>query len=134
MHRLTAEAVDDVVLIAYRRDRLNDLVKSDPAFAEQLMSSTLESLDRAHEHAVMLGRKTALERMASFLLDLLRRTAGGDRVELPMQRSDIADHLGLTIETVSRTLTQMMRAGLIRVQAGRTVILADRAHLQLLDG
>jgi CRP/FNR family nitrogen fixation transcriptional regulator len=134
MHRLTAEAVDDVVLIAYRRDRLNDLVKSDPSFAEQLMSSTLESLDRAHEHAVMLGRKTALERMASFLLDLLRRTAGNDRVELPMQRSDIADHLGLTIETVSRTLTQMMRAGLIRVQAGRTVILADRANLQLLDG
>jgi CRP/FNR family nitrogen fixation transcriptional regulator len=134
IHRLTAEAVDDVVLIAYRRDRLNDLVKTDPAFAEQLMSSTLQSLDRAHEHAVLLGRKTALERMASFLLDLLRRTAGGDRVALPMQRSDIADHLGLTIETVSRTLTQMMRAGLIRVEAGRTVILADRAHLQLLDG
>ena len=133
-HRFAAEAVDDVVLVAYRRNRFSDLVKSDPAFGEQLMSSTLESLDRAHEHAVLLGRKTALERMASFLLNVAGRTAGGDRVELAMQRSDIADHLGLTIETVSRTLTQMVRAGLIRLKGGRTVILADKVALQLLDG
>lgn len=133
-HRFAAEAVDDVLLVAYRRNRFSDLVKSDPAFSEQLMSSTLESLDRAHEHAVLLGRKTALERMASFLLNLAGRTAGGDRVELAMQRSDIADHLGLTIETVSRTLTHMVRDGLIRLKGGRTVILADKAALQLLDG
>lgn len=133
-HRFAAEAVDDVVLVAYRRNRFSDLVKSDPAFGDQLMSSTLASLDRAHEHAVLLGRKTALERMASFLLNLAGRTAGGDRVELAMQRSDIADHLGLTIETVSRTLTHMVRDGLIHLKGGRTVILADKAALQLLDG
>lgn len=133
-HRFTAEAVDDVVLAVYRRDRLNDLVRTDPVFGEQLMSSTLVSLDRAHEHAVRLGRKTALERLASFLLELARRTTGGDRVELPMQRADIADHLGLTIETVSRTLTQMARDGLIHFRSCRMIILADRAGLQHLDG
>jgi CRP/FNR family nitrogen fixation transcriptional regulator len=133
-HRVTAEAVDGVVLAVYRRDRLNDLVRTDPVFGERLMSSTLASLDRAHEHAVLLGRKTALERLASFLLELARRTAGKDRVELPMQRADIADHLGLTIETVSRTLTQMGRDGLIRFESGRTIILADKPALQRLDG
>ena len=132
-HRFTAEAVDDVVLVAFRRNRFANLVQADPAFGEQLMSSMLTSLDRAHDHMVLLGRKTALEKMASFLLDLARRLRLGDRVELSMQRSDIADHLGLTIETVSRTLTQMVRDGLIRLgEAGRTIILADKAQLQLL--
>jgi CRP/FNR family nitrogen fixation transcriptional regulator len=132
-HRFTAEAVDDVVLVAYRRNRFANLVQADPAFGEELMASMLTSLDRAHEHMVLLGRKTALEKLATFLLELGRRMSHGDRVELPMQRSDIADHLGLTIETVSRTLTQMVRDGLIRfAEAGRTIILANRARLQLL--
>jgi len=83
---------------------------------------------------VLLGRKTALEKMASFLLDMARRRARTDKVVLPMQRTDIADHLGLTIETVSRTLSQMVREGLIRLgEAGRTVILANRPGLELLD-
>lgn len=132
-HRFTAEAVDEVVVIAYRRSRFASLVHDDPAFGDQLMSSMLTSLDRAHDHMVLLGRKTALEKIASFLLDMARRRPSSDRVVLPMQRTDIADHLGLTIETVSRTLTQMVRDGLIRlVEAGRTVILADKARLQAL--
>ena len=133
-HRFTAEAVDDVVVIAYRRSRFASLVHDDPAFGEQLMASMLTSLDRAHDHMVLLGRKSALEKMASFLLDMARRRPGADKVVLPMQRTDIADHLGLTIETVSRTLTQMVRDGLIRLaEVGRTVILVDKAGLQLLD-
>ncbi|WP_428673251.1 helix-turn-helix domain-containing protein [Reyranella sp.] len=133
-HRFTAEAVDDVVVIAYRRSRFASLVHDDPEFGELLMASMLTSLDRAHDHMVLLGRKTALEKIASFLLDMASRRPGADKVVLPMQRTDIADHLGLTIETVSRTLTQMVRDGLIRLaEAGRTVILADRAALQLLD-
>jgi CRP/FNR family nitrogen fixation transcriptional regulator len=133
-HRFTAEAVDDAVVTAWPRNRFSELVRNDPAFGEQLMASTLASLDRAHDHLVLLGRKSALERMASFLLDLARRLAGGDRLALPMQRIDIADHLGLTIETVSRTLTQMARDGLIRFDAGRTVVLADKSALRRLDG
>jgi CRP/FNR family nitrogen fixation transcriptional regulator len=128
-HRFTAEAVDKVVVIAYRRSTFGGLVQSDPTF----MNSMLSSLDRAHDHMVLLGRKTALEKMATFLLEIAARRANADRAELPMQRTDIADHLGLTIETVSRTLTQMVRDGLIRLaDAGRTVILADKAGLRLL--
>ena len=131
--RATAEAVDKVVVIAYRRSNFGGLVQDDPAFGEQLMTSMLSSLDRAHDHMVLLGRKSALEKMATFLLEIAARGAHADRAQLPMQRTDIADHLGLTIETVSRTLTQMVRDGLIRLaDAGRTVILADKAGLRLL--
>lgn len=132
-HRFTAEAVDQVVVVGYRRGNFAGLVQSDPEFGEQLMTSMLCNLDRAHDHMVLLGRKTALEKMATFLLEIAARRASVDRAELSMQRTDIADHLGLTIETVSRTLTQMVRAGLIRlVDAGRTAILADKAGLRLL--
>jgi CRP/FNR family nitrogen fixation transcriptional regulator len=132
-HRFTAEAVDKVVVIAYRRSNFSGLVQNDPAFGEQLVASMLSSLDRAHDHMMLLGRKSALEKMATFLLEIAARRANADRAELPMQRTDIADHLGLTIETVSRTLTQMVRDGLIRLaDAGRTVILADKAGLRLL--
>jgi CRP/FNR family nitrogen fixation transcriptional regulator len=132
-HRFTAEAIDRVTVIAYRRSAFGDLVHGDPAFGEQILGSMLSSLDRAHDHMVLLGRKTALEKMASFLLEIAARRDSDDRVALPMQRADIADHLGLTIETVSRTLTQMVRDGLIRLaDLGRTVILANRAGLQLL--
>ena len=132
-HRFTAEAVDKVVVAAYRRGSFGGLVQNDPVFGEQLMTSMLSSLDRANDHRVLLGRATALEKMASFLLGIAGRRASADRAELPMQRSDIADHLGLTIETVSRTLTQMARDGLIRLTgAGRTVILADKTGLRLL--
>ncbi len=132
-HRFTAEAVDKVVVLTYRRSNFGGLVQHDPAFGEQLMTSMLSSLDRAHDHMVLLGRKSAMEKMATFLLEIAARRANADRAELPMQRTDIADHLGLTIETVSRTLTQMVRDGLIRLaDAGRTVILANKAGLRLL--
>ena len=136
-HRVTAEAVDEVVVEAFRKSRFASLLHDDPAFGEQLMSSTLVSLERAHEHLVLLGRKTAQERMATFLLDMARRLGcdgKAEQFELPMQRTDIADHLGLTIETVSRTLTQMVRGGLIKLAAaGRTIVLADKAGLQELN-
>jgi CRP/FNR family nitrogen fixation transcriptional regulator len=132
-HRFTAEAVDKVVVIAYRRSSFGALVQADPDFGEQLMTSTLSSLDRAHSHMVLLGRKSAIEKMASFLLELAGRMSAFDRVELSMQRSDIADHLGLTIETVSRTLSQMVREGLIRLaETGRSIVLVNRAALQRL--
>jgi CRP/FNR family nitrogen fixation transcriptional regulator len=133
-HRFTAEAVEAVVVEAYKRSYFTSLLHDDPAFGEELMASTLQSLERAHEHMVLLGRKTAQEKMAAFLLDLAERLDRDDRVELPMQRTDIADHLGLTIETVSRTLTQMVRDGLIKLAtAGRTIILSDKAALQQLN-
>jgi CRP/FNR family nitrogen fixation transcriptional regulator len=132
-HRVTAEAVDAVTVVAYRRSAFGEIVQGDPAFGEQVLASTLGSLDRAHDHMLLLGRKTALEKMASFLVETADRRGNIGRIELPMQRIDIADHLGLTIETVSRTLTQMVRDGLIRLaDTGRTVILANRKKLQML--
>lgn len=136
-HRFTAEAVDEVVVEAFRRSRFTSLLHDNPAFGDQLMSSMLSNLERAHDHMVLLGRKTAQEKIATFLLDMagrLSRDGKIERFELPMQRTDIADHLGLTIETVSRTLTQMVRDGLIKLAAtGRTIVLADKAGLQVLN-
>jgi len=132
-YRLTAEAVEPATVIAYRRSDFASLMQRDSAVMETLMAATLANLDRAHEHMVLLGRKTAMERMASFLLDLASRLSCPDQVCLPMQRHDIADHLGLTIETVSRTLSQMIQAKLIRLaDGGRTICLLNKDALQLL--
>lgn len=134
-HRLTAEAVDDVVVLAFRRSRFDSVVHDNPALSNQVMASVIASLERAHDHMVLLGRKTAQEKIASFLLGMANRLAPkADRFDLPMQRADIADHLGLTIETVSRVLTQMMRDGLIKLAAsGRTIVLQNKMALQDLN-
>jgi CRP/FNR family nitrogen fixation transcriptional regulator len=134
-HRFSAEAVGDASVIAYRRSRLSALIQEDPAFRDRVMSSTLRSLERAQDHMLLLGRKTAQEKIATFLLDMAQRICGDhERFDLPMQRSDIADHLGLTIETVSRTLTQFARSGLIRLlPASRSISLCNKMALQSLN-
>ena len=132
-HRFSAEAVNDATVIVFRRRRFETLAHDDPALGGEVMTSMMRSLERAHDHMVLLGRKTAQEKIATFLLDIARRMPGGNRFDLPMQRSDIADHLGLTIETVSRTLTQFARDGVIKLAAAsRSVVLQDKAALQRL--
>lgn len=132
--RFTAEAVENTAVIAFRRSCLGSLMHDNPAFRDQLISSMLASLERAHDHMVLLRRKTPPEKIATFLLDMSRRLQKFDRFDLPMHRADIADHLGLAKETVSRTLTQMARAGLIKLaETGRTVILNDKAGLRQLN-
>jgi CRP/FNR family nitrogen fixation transcriptional regulator len=134
-HRFSAEAVDGATVLAFRRSRLDDLRHADPGFDDEVMSSMIRNLERAQDHMLLLGRKTAQEKIATFLLDLADRLDKDDRFELPMQRSDIADHLGLTIETVSRTLTQLAREGLIGLaSSSRTVVLADKESLARLGG
>jgi CRP/FNR family nitrogen fixation transcriptional regulator len=133
-HHFTAEAVEETVVLAFRRSRFTSLLHDNPAFGDQLMKSVIVSLQRAHEHMVLLGRKTALEKMATFLLDMADRLDSGSQVDLPMQRADIADHLGLTIETVSRTLTQLARAGLIKMATcGRTIKIGNIAALEQVN-
>lgn len=134
-HRFSAEALADTTLLAFRRSRLAELSADDPAFGEQVMSAMMRSLERAQDHMLLLGRKSAQEKIATFLLDMAARISCDCRhVDLPMQRSDIADHLGLTIETVSRTLTQLVRNGLIRLRTGsRSVDLCNLAALRQLD-
>ncbi|MFO1160399.1 MAG: helix-turn-helix domain-containing protein [Reyranellaceae bacterium] len=134
-HRFSAEAVDRVTVIAYRRNRLAALIQDDPTFRDKIMGATLRSLERAHDHMLLLGRKSAQEKVATFLLDMAQRLSKDDEnFDLPMTRADIADHLGLTIETVSRTLTQFARSGLIRLlPAGRSIGLCNKMALRGLD-
>src|SRR5262245_13218457 len=133
-HRFSAEAVSDGTVVAYRRSALDRLTREHPAFGQQVMSSMIRNLERAQDHMLLLGRKTAQEKIATFLLDLAERLHEDDRVELPMLRSDIADHLGLTIETVSRTLAEFARKGLIKLAAGsRAVVLSTHAALGCLN-
>jgi CRP/FNR family nitrogen fixation transcriptional regulator len=133
-HRFSADAVDAATIVAFRRRRFETLAHDDPALGDQVMSSMMRSLERAHDHMMLLGRKTAQEKVATFLLNMARRVSKEDSFELPMQRTDIADHLGLTIETVSRTMTQFAREGLIKLAAARrSVVLCDKAALRRLN-
>lgn len=132
-HRFSAEAVDDATVVAYRRGSLESFAGQDGAFARQVVSAMMRSLERAQDHMLLLGRKSAIEKIATFLLDLSERL-GDDQVDLPMSRTDIADHLGLTIETVSRTLTQLERQHVIELPAHRRSIqLTNKAALRRLD-
>jgi len=123
-HAATAEAICESVLVSARRASLG----ADGEALGQLSRCVLRELHRTRDHLLTLGRRSAVERLASFLIDLADRGRAADRLALPMSRQDIADYLGLTIETVSRTLTQMQASGLVRVD-GRQVQLVRRAAL-----
>lgn len=134
-HRFSAEAIDSATVVAYRRNQLQQLTNADLNFAQQVMGSMVRNLQRAQDHMLLLGRKSAVEKMATFLLDLAERLHDDDEIELPMSRSDIADHLGLTIETVSRTLACMIKQGVIKIGAGkRSILLVDKQGLQAMNG
>ena len=122
--RATAEALCETTLIVARRSGLSGDDQS-----VKLWRLALGELQRAHEHGLTLGRRAAGERVASFLMDLAERTGQGRMLELPMSRQDMADYLGLTIETVSRTMTQLQADELIEITACRSVRLADRQAL-----
>jgi CRP/FNR family nitrogen fixation transcriptional regulator len=89
-------------------------------------------LAKAQEHLLVLGRQSAGERLAAFLLDLAERQGGLEQLELPMSRLDIADYLGLTIETVSRTLTRLKAKGIISLPSLRKVEIRKWGLLQQL--
>jgi CRP-like cAMP-binding protein len=129
---MTAEALVDTKLIVARRSGLGD--DHDAAAARQLWVLAMTELRRGRDHAVTLGRRSAAERVANFLVALAERLGGGESVELPMSRQDIADHLGLTIETVSRTLTQMQTQGVIELAGCRCVHLRKPRVLAQLVG
>lgn len=96
------------------------------ADAAHLMPLALEGMLRAQTHLLVIGRQSAVERIAAFLLDMADRQGDEHRIELPMPRLDIADYLGLTIETVSRTFAKMRSSGLISLQGTRNVKLVKR--------
>jgi CRP-like cAMP-binding protein len=104
----------------------------DSDLARQLWTLTGRELRRVQDH-IMLLIKTAQERVAAFLLEMADRVSGGDAVELPMSRQDIADYLGLTIETVSRTLTHLEHAAAIELPSSRRIVLRNRSALSRLN-
>jgi CRP/FNR family transcriptional regulator, nitrogen fixation regulation protein len=125
-HRSMAEALEAAEIMVYDHSRLEDGLH--PAFSRIALSTAME---RAQDHAVLLGRCTAIEKIAAFLVDLGDRLRT-DIVELPMDRYDIADYLGITMETVSRTLWQLDRKSLISITQCRKVWIRDRMKLRRL--
>lgn len=122
-HYFTAEAISNCQIVAVKRSAIDTLAARDPDVAREIWRLTAADLDRARSHLMLLGRKNALERVATFLLEMAARVEHGGAVDLPMSRQDIADYLGLTIETVSRTLTQLESSTAIELPSCRRHIL-----------
>ena len=129
-HTSTAEAVGSATVLLIRRSTLADLASRDLAAAGRLLDLTMKGLRRTQEHVIVLGRKGACERVAAFLLEFAKRTGVAASIELPMSRQDIADYLGLTIETVSRTLSQLESEAVIDLPGRRCVTVKSAARLE----
>lgn len=120
---LSAEAVGECTLISYRRRSVETLARTDEAVSRQIFQYAMQSLARAQGHSLLLGRRGAAEKVATFLLNWAAHSTDKGVVHLAMTRQDIADYLGLTIETVSRSFSQFERDGVIALPNTRQVCL-----------
>ena len=134
-HRFTAEAIVDTTVRLARRISLEHVAETDALVARDLLSMTTSNLQHAEDHMLLLGRKTSLERVAAFLLEMDRRLTAAGVMALPMNRRDIADYLGLTLETVSRALSCLHGRGILGFlgQTQRQIVLLDRPRLAKFD-
>ena len=131
VHHYSAEAIGKSTLLVVKRSALIALADTDHKVAHLLWTLTAQELQRVQEHMLLLIR-SAQERVACFLLEMAERMAEADVIDLPMSRQDIADYLGLTIETISRTLTQLETAAAISVPTCRRIVLTNRKALKRL--
>jgi CRP-like cAMP-binding protein len=133
-YTFSAEAVTDAKIEKFQRSRIDRAMAQDPALGRRIMAVLSSQLACAHQHVVLLGRMTAYERVATFLLDLARRRRPAARdsrnVELAMSRRDLADYLGLTVETVSRVMNGLKRKGVIFFTAPEDVHLKQSEALE----
>jgi CRP/FNR family transcriptional regulator, nitrogen fixation regulation protein len=132
-HRLAAEAILDTTLRLVKRKSLEQSAQNDVRVARDLWSITSGELQHAENHMLLLGRKTAMERVATFLLEMDRRLARTGMIALPMCRRDIGDYLGLTLETVSRALSELQQQGVLGLSGARQIVLRNREHLADLE-
>jgi CRP/FNR family transcriptional regulator, nitrogen fixation regulation protein len=132
-HSLSAEAIADSAIIVVKRNAILTLAARDVDIARQLWTLTARELQRMQDHMLILGCTGAKERVAGFLLQLAKRCSDGNEIKLPMSRQDIADYLGLAIETVSRTMTQLENDATITLPTSRRVVLRNRAALKRLN-
>jgi CRP/FNR family transcriptional regulator len=130
----TAEAVTDVKIRRFARGRFFTMINESPALRPQLFAILCDEMSAAQDQMLLLGRKTAEERVVSFLLTIHRKSATDGEIEVPMSRQDMADYLGLTMETVSRMMTSLTRRGLIAAGARHTVILRKLTTLREIAG
>jgi CRP/FNR family nitrogen fixation transcriptional regulator len=132
-HAFCAEAVCDCTVVAYRRRGLETAASTDAELSRHLFSYAMRTLSRAQDHALLLGRKSAIEKVAAFLVEWAAHSPDAVMVSLAMTRQDIADYLGLTIETVSRTLSHLERTAVIELSSARQIRLKDPAALRVLN-
>ena len=126
----SAEAVGDVVVMRFSRGATERLVGERPGLARGLCNMTLRNLAHAQTRLFLLGRMTAPERVASFVLELAERRDVRRNLDVPMSRNDIADYLGLTIETVCRVLSSLKREGVIAIPSPHRIEIRDREALE----
>ena len=134
-HRFTAEAIVDTTVHLMKRASLELVAEADALVARDLLNMTTNNLQHAEDHMLLLGRKTSLERVAAFLLEMDGRLTSSGVMALPMCRRDIADYLGLTLETISRALSYLHERGILGFvgQTQRQIVLLDRPQLAELD-
>jgi CRP/FNR family nitrogen fixation transcriptional regulator len=132
-HRLAAEAIVDTTVRLVKRRSLEQAATVDVNVARKLWAMTAGDLRHAEDHMLLLGRKTAMERVATFLLEMDRRLSVTGMMALPMCRRDIGDYLGLTLETVSRALSQLHGQGVLGFSGARQIVLRNRQRLRTMD-
>lgn len=130
-HRCSAEAINAVTVVVLRRSAIVALAERDCEAALELWGFTARELTRTQKHMLLFVR-SAQQRVASFLLEMSKRLAATDAIELPMSRQDIADYLGLTIETVSRTMTHLVSEQAIALPSSRRIVLRNAGALRRL--
>ncbi len=126
-------ATTDVVMCCFRKRPFEEMMSQTPHIAHRLLEMTLDELDAAREWMLLLGRKTAREKIASLVAIIarrdaslsLRRSKGEMVVDLPLTREEMADYLGLTLETVSRQISALKRDGVISLEGKRHVTIPD---------
>jgi len=130
----TAEALDSVVLCRFPREKLEALFDEFPQLEKRLLEIAGNELIAAQNQMVLLGRKTAMERTASFLLEMIRRCErkgeDGDELRLPMNREDIGDYLGLAVETTSRTLQKLATRQVVEIPSASLIVVRQRESLE----
>ncbi len=138
---LNAEAATEVSVCSFPKLALERMLKQAPELEHRILRQTLSELDEAREWMLTLGRKTAAEKVASFLLIIARNidpteepSANSRQFELPLTRADIADFLGLTLETVSRQLSKLRADGVIRIEHNRTIFVDSMRRLEACSG
>jgi CRP/FNR family transcriptional regulator, nitrogen fixation regulation protein len=131
--RMTADAIVESTIRVVRRRSLEQAAATDPCIGRSLWAMASRSLEHAEEHLLLLGRKTAVERVAAFLLEMDRRLSGTGMLPLPMYRRDIGDYLGLTLETVSRALSLFHDQGILEFSGARHIILKNRPLLRGME-